>query len=106
MVSVLVAAIVAMMTSIVIGPTFIEYLRKNEMGQHIREEGPQAHVVKQGTPTMGGLLIVGCAVVPFLVLDHYTLAALTVAFISVGGGLIAFLDDFAAFPHRRSFGLS
>jgi phospho-N-acetylmuramoyl-pentapeptide-transferase len=106
MVSVLVAAIVAMMTSIVIGPTFIEYLRRKEMGQHIREEGPQAHVVKQGTPTMGGLLIVGCALVPFLVLGHYTLASLTVAFITVGCGLIGFLDDFASFRHRRSLGLS
>jgi phospho-N-acetylmuramoyl-pentapeptide-transferase len=106
MVSVLVAAIVAMMASIVVGPTFIEFQRRNEMGQHIREEGPQAHVVKQGTPTMGGLLIVLCALVPFLVLGHYTLAALTVAFITVGCGLIGFLDDFAKFRHSRSLGLS
>ena len=43
--------------SILVGPRFIEFLRRNEFGQHIREEGPSDHVVKQGTPTMGGLLI-------------------------------------------------
>jgi phospho-N-acetylmuramoyl-pentapeptide-transferase len=106
MVRVLVAAIVAMMASIVVAPTFIEYLRRNEMGQHIREEGPQGHVTKQGTPTMGGLLILLCAMFPFLALSHYTLASLTVAFIAVGCGLIGFLDDFIKFRHSRSLGLA
>jgi phospho-N-acetylmuramoyl-pentapeptide-transferase len=106
MVRVLVAAIVAMLASIVVGPTFIEYQRRREMGQHIREEGPQGHVVKQGTPTMGGLLIVFCALFPFLALSHYTVAALTVAFIVVGCGLIGFLDDFIKFRHSRSLGLA
>ena len=54
MASVLVAALVAMIISILGGPSFIAFLRRNEFGQHIREEGPQHHVGKQGTPTMGG----------------------------------------------------
>jgi phospho-N-acetylmuramoyl-pentapeptide-transferase len=54
---VLAAGVVAMIVSIVVGPKFIAFLRKNEFGQHIREELPEAHRVKQGTPTMGGLLI-------------------------------------------------
>ena len=58
MARVLVAALVAMLISILAGPTFIDFLRRHEFGQHIREEGPQHHSVKQGTPTMGGLLIV------------------------------------------------
>jgi phospho-N-acetylmuramoyl-pentapeptide-transferase len=106
MVRVLVAAIVAMMVSIVVGPTFIEFMRRNELGQHIREEGPPGHVTKQGTPQMGGLLIVGCALFPFLLLSHYTIAALTVAFITLGCGLIGFLDDFIKFTHQRSLGLA
>ena len=57
MASVLVAALVAMIIAILAGPTFIDFLRRNEIGQHIREEGPQHHAAKQGTPTMGGLLI-------------------------------------------------
>jgi phospho-N-acetylmuramoyl-pentapeptide-transferase len=55
---VLAAGLLAMLISIVAGPKFIEFLRRNEMGQHIREEGPESHQVKQGTPTMGGLLLV------------------------------------------------
>jgi phospho-N-acetylmuramoyl-pentapeptide-transferase len=55
---VLAAGLLAMIISIVAGPKFIEFLRRNEMGQHIREEGPESHRVKQGTPTMGGLLLV------------------------------------------------
>jgi phospho-N-acetylmuramoyl-pentapeptide-transferase len=105
MVSVLVAAIVAMMTSIVIGPTFIEYLRRREMGQHIREEGPQAHVVKQGTPTMGGLLILVVATFAFLSVSKYKVPALTVLFVTLGCGAIGFLDDFIKLTHRRSLGL-
>ncbi|MDQ4018550.1 MAG: phospho-N-acetylmuramoyl-pentapeptide-transferase, partial [Actinomycetota bacterium] len=57
MVEVLLAGIIAMVISIAAGPKFIDFLRRNELGQHIREEGPERHVVKQGTPTMGGLLI-------------------------------------------------
>ena len=66
MVRVLVAGLVAMVIAVVVGPTFIDWLRKQSIGQHIREEGPAGHAVKQGTPTMGGLLILASAVVPFL----------------------------------------
>jgi UDP-N-acetylmuramyl pentapeptide phosphotransferase/UDP-N-acetylglucosamine-1-phosphate transferase len=69
---VLAAGLLAMIISIVAGPKFIDFLRRNEMGQHIREEGPEGHRVKQGTPTMGGLLMVFSATVAFLLLSHYT----------------------------------
>ena len=55
---VLAAAIFSMAISILAGPKFIAFLRREEYGQHIREEGPAGHHLKQGTPTMGGLLIV------------------------------------------------
>ena len=58
---VFIAGLIAMVISVVIGPKFIEFLRRNELGQPIREEGPAGHVVKQGTPVMGGLLILLCA---------------------------------------------
>jgi phospho-N-acetylmuramoyl-pentapeptide-transferase len=90
----------------VIGPKFIEFLRRNELGQPIREEGPAGHVVKQGTPVMGGLLILICALIPFLALSRYSLEALTVLFITVGCGAIGFVDDFVKLRHRRSLGLS
>ena len=63
-VDVLIAGIVAMVVSIVAGPRFISFLRLREYGQPIREEGPARHVEKQGTPTMGGLLILFSAVGP------------------------------------------
>ena len=77
---VLAAGIFAMAISILAGPQFIEFLRRKEFGQHIREEGPAGHFAKQGTPTMGGLLIVLSMIIPFLILSKYTQAGLTVLF--------------------------
>jgi phospho-N-acetylmuramoyl-pentapeptide-transferase len=105
MARVLVAALVAMIIAILSGPTFIAFLRKNEFGQHIREEGPERHREKQGTPTMGGLLILIAATIGFLPLSDYTLPALTVFGTTVACGAIGFLDDFTKLRHKRSLGL-
>jgi phospho-N-acetylmuramoyl-pentapeptide-transferase len=103
---VLIAALVALIISIVIGPRFIAFLRTNEFGQHIREEGPEHHTSKQGTPTMGGLMILFAATIAFLLVSHYTLQGLTVLFATLACGAIGFLDDFIKLTHRRSLGLS
>jgi phospho-N-acetylmuramoyl-pentapeptide-transferase len=102
---VLAAGVVAMIVSILLGPKFIEFLRRNEFGQHIREELPEAHRVKQGTPTMGGLLILVVATGAFLAVSKYKVPALTVLFVTLGCGAIGFLDDFIKLTHRRSLGL-
>jgi phospho-N-acetylmuramoyl-pentapeptide-transferase len=106
MARVLVAALVAMLISILAGPTFIDFLRRHEFGQHIREEGPQHHSAKQGTPTMGGLLIVLAAAIAFLATSDYTLPALAIFFTAVACGAIGFLDDLVKLRHRRSLGLN
>ena len=106
MIRVLVAAGVALVVSLAIGPRFIEFLRRNEFGQHIREEGPKHHFAKQGTPTMGGLLILFAAAVGFLPVSHYRLQALTVLFTAIACGAIGFLDDWISLTHSRSLGLS
>ena len=103
---VIIAGIVAMLLSILIGPRFIAFLRRKELGQFIREDGPQGHVVKQGVPTMGGVLIVGSAAVAFLALGRYSLAGLTVFFATVACAGVGFLDDFIKLTHKRSLGLS
>jgi phospho-N-acetylmuramoyl-pentapeptide-transferase len=103
---VLIAAGVALILSLAIGPRFIEFLRRNEFGQHIREEGPKHHIAKQGTPTMGGLLILFAATIGFLAVSHYRLQALTVLFTTLACGAIGFLDDFIKLTHKRSLGLS
>ena len=103
---VLIAGVVALLISIFLGPKFIEFLRRNEFGQHIREEGPEHHFTKQGTPVMGGLLMLLAAAVAFLGLSRYTVPALAVLFVTLGCGAIGFLDDFIKLTHRRSLGLN
>ena len=103
---VLAAGILAMAISILAGPKFIDFLRRNEFGQHIREELPAEHHLKQGTPTMGGLLILFSMAIPFLALSKYTQAGLTVFFVTLACGAIGFIDDWFKVRHRRSLGLN
>jgi phospho-N-acetylmuramoyl-pentapeptide-transferase len=105
MARVLVAALVAMIIAILGGPTFINFLRRNEFGQHIREEGLQHHREKQGTPTMGGLLIVLAASLAFLPLSDFTLPALTVFGTTLACAGIGFLDDYLKLRRQHSLGL-
>ncbi len=106
MVRVLIAGLVAMVIAIVIGPTFIEWLRRTGVGQQIREEGPARHIVKQGTPTMGGLLILATALVPFLALSVFTWPGLTLFAMTLGCAAIGFADDYLKVRKRRSLGLN
>jgi phospho-N-acetylmuramoyl-pentapeptide-transferase len=102
----LIAGVVALLISILVGPRFIAYLRRKEYGQHIREEGPEHHVSKQGTPTMGGLLILLAASIGFLAFSRYTVPALAVLFVTLGCGAIGFLDDVIKLTHKRSLVLN
>ena len=67
----LAAGVVAMLLGIVSGPAFIAFLRRNEFGQNIREDGPEGHHAKAGTPTMGGIIIFTAIAVPFLLLTDW-----------------------------------
>jgi phospho-N-acetylmuramoyl-pentapeptide-transferase len=105
-VDVLIATIVAMVISIVAGPRFIAFLRLREYGQQIREDGPAGHVVKQGTPTMGGLLILTGALVPTLLWADLTNVYIWIAVIStVAFGAIGFADDYLKIVRRSHHGL-
>jgi len=106
MARVLVAALVALIISLLAGPLFIDFLRRNSLGQTIRAEGPEHHAGKQGTPTMGGVLIVVAAAIAFLATGARTLPALTVFGTTLACGGIGFLDDLIKLRHRRSLGLS
>jgi phospho-N-acetylmuramoyl-pentapeptide-transferase len=106
MVEVLLAGVLAMVISILSGPKFIDFLRKNEFGQQIREEGPKGHVVKQGTPAMGGLLIMIAMAVPFLIFSERTVPAVTAFFVTLGCAAIGFVDDWTKVSRRRSLGLA
>jgi phospho-N-acetylmuramoyl-pentapeptide-transferase len=103
---VLVAALVALLITILAGPVFIDFLRRHAYGQHIREDGPEHHSAKQGTPTMGGVLIVVAAAIAFLATSARTLPALTIFGTMLACGAIGFLDDLIKLRHQRSLGLS
>ena len=95
-----------MLLSIAAGPAFIAFVRRHALGQQIREEGPAGHMSKQGTPTMGGLILLSCALLTFAVLTKRTTPALTVAGVTIACAAIGFVDDWFKLAHRRSLGLS
>ena len=103
---VLIAGMAAMLICIFLGPKFIEYLRVREFGQHIREDGPQEHHAKAGTPTMGGLIVFASICVPYLVLSDRDAQSLTVFGVALGCAALGFADDFIKIVKRRSLGLS
>src|SRR5947207_13647883 len=102
---ILIAGMAAMLITIFLGPRFIEYLRLKEFGQQIREEGPQGHMTKAGTPTMGGLLLFVAIAVPYLVLSPRDTASLAVFGVAVGCAALGFIDDLIKVTKRRPLGL-
>ena len=100
------AVLVSFSLSALTGPLLIPFLRKIKCGQTVRDDGPVAHLKKTGTPTMGGLLILFSVVVtclPFM--GRYPKAA-PVLFLTLGFGMIGFLDDYIKVVCRRSMGLT
>jgi len=100
------ASVLAMVLVLVIGPAFVRWLRVNEFGQNIREEGPEGHKTKEGTPTMGGVLIWFAVLIPYLVFSRFSIASLTVLVAALGNALIGFADDWTKIVRKRSLGLS
>jgi phospho-N-acetylmuramoyl-pentapeptide-transferase len=103
---ILIAGMATMLLCIFLGPKFIEYLRLREFGQQIREEGPEEHHEKAGTPTMGGLLIFTAVAVPYLVLSDRDTQSLAIFGVAIGCAAIGFIDDYLKITRRRSLGLS
>ena len=103
----LAASITALLLSIILGPWFINKLRQMQIGQHIREDGPQSHKKKAGTPTMGGLLILTSIIVPTLLYTNLRNPYVWVALFGlVAYGLIGFLDDYAKVKKAQNLGLT
>jgi phospho-N-acetylmuramoyl-pentapeptide-transferase len=110
-VALLVALSVGLLASIMGTPLLIRALQERGIGQQIREDGPQGHVTKAGTPTMGGLTMVGAAVIGYLA-SHlnsgavFTSAGILVLLVTVGAAIVGFLDDWIAVSRHRSLGLT
>src|ERR1700751_6259736 len=101
------ASLTAMFLAFVFGPWLIRKLRELQIGQYIREEGPQAHQKKAGTPTMGGLLIAIAILVPTLLWADLSNPFVWIAvFATVAFAAIGFTDDYLKVVHRRNLGLT
>jgi phospho-N-acetylmuramoyl-pentapeptide-transferase len=101
------ATLTAMLLSIALGPWLIARLRAFQIGQHIREDGPQSHHKKAGTPTMGGLLICVSIIVPTLLWSDLRDPAVWVALAGlVTFGAVGFLDDYTKMRNKRNLGLT
>jgi phospho-N-acetylmuramoyl-pentapeptide-transferase len=103
---VLIAGTASLLICVFLSPKFISFLREREFGQNIREEGPEGHHEKAGTPTMGGIIIVLAMAAPFLILTGYNDSkAIGVFGVAVACGLLGFADDYTKIVKRRSLGL-
>jgi phospho-N-acetylmuramoyl-pentapeptide-transferase len=101
------ATVMALLLCLILGPSFIQWLRRLSLGQNIREEGPESHQKKSGTPTMGGLLILLAVLLPTLLWSQlsnpyvWVVVGVTAAF-----GLVGFLDDYLKVKKKQNLGLS
>jgi phospho-N-acetylmuramoyl-pentapeptide-transferase len=102
---VLIAGTASLLICIFLSPKFIEFLREREFGQNIREEGPEGHHAKAGTPTMGGIIIFTAITVPFLLLTDLDWRALGVFGAALACALLGFADDYTKLIRKRSLGL-
>jgi len=103
--NIVIGIIAAFVLSTLLCPIMIPFLKKLKFGQYIREEGPREHRKKSGTPTMGGLVIVLAAVIPSLFYVKSYPNTIPILFMTLGFGLIGFLDDYIKVVMKRNLGL-
>ncbi len=111
MVSLILAASLGLLITLLGTPLFIRLLERRQYGQFIREDGPTSHLTKRGTPTMGGVIIVLATVVGYaaanLVASRLPSASgFLLLYLMVGLGIVGFLDDFTKIKKERSLGLT
>ncbi|MBE6049859.1 MAG: phospho-N-acetylmuramoyl-pentapeptide-transferase [Clostridium sp.] len=104
---IIVAFVIGLIVSIVLGPIIIPILHKLKFGQNIRKEGPQSHLKKAGTPTIGGLIFI-ISIVVVMICSRYSLTdkGMVVLYGTLAFGLIGFLDDMLKIIHKENEGLT
>ncbi|MDI6741436.1 MAG: phospho-N-acetylmuramoyl-pentapeptide-transferase [Smithella sp.] len=101
------AAITALLISLIFGKWMIQKLQAMQIGQQIRDDGPQSHLIKKGTPTMGGLLIIFAVVISTLLWTNLSdVYVWLILLVTVGFGLIGFVDDYSKLAGKSSKGIS
>jgi phospho-N-acetylmuramoyl-pentapeptide-transferase len=99
------AVVIAMVAAALLFPLWIRLLRVRNIGQQVRADGPQGHLVKQGTPTMGGVLILLVVTATFFLEGRTSRLSLLALAAMLGCGLLGFVDDWSKVSHERSLGL-
>jgi phospho-N-acetylmuramoyl-pentapeptide-transferase len=100
------AGVTALLISLLAGPWLINLLRRKQIGQQIRADGPQSHLAKKGTPSMGGILIIGATIIPTLLWGNLSNTYVWLAMgTMVTFGLVGWLDDYLKVIRKRSLGL-
>lgn len=102
---VILAVLISFAISVVLSPIFIPFLKKLKFGQYVRDEGPESHLKKAGTPTMGGLIILCSIVITSLFYVKDDKEIIPILFATLGFGLVGFLDDYIKVVMKRSLGL-
>lgn len=102
---ILISVMVSFAISVFLGPLVIPFLRRLKVGQTERTEGPESHLKKNGTPTMGGILILISVVAASLLFVRDYPSIIPVLFLTLGFGLVGFLDDYIKVVLKRSMGL-
>ncbi|MCO5143394.1 MAG: phospho-N-acetylmuramoyl-pentapeptide-transferase [Oligoflexia bacterium] len=101
------AAITALVLSLLLGPIFIQWLKRLQMGQVVRAEGPESHLKKKGTPTMGGVLILFALLLSTLLwVDLTNKGVWIVIFVATTYGILGFVDDLKKVVYKNSKGVS
>jgi phospho-N-acetylmuramoyl-pentapeptide-transferase len=99
------APLASFVASLLVGPPTIKILQRLKFGQSIRNDGPQTHLKKAGTPTMGGVMILFSLIASLIAVGVFSREVLWVIFLTIGFGLIGFIDDLIIIVFKRSLGL-
>lgn len=105
-IAVAIPVIIAFAISVALGPVIIPFLRKLKFGQTVRDDGPQSHLKKNGTPTMGGIIFLISVILTSCIYVKDYPQIIPVLFVTVGFGVIGFLDDYIKIVLKRSEGLT
>jgi phospho-N-acetylmuramoyl-pentapeptide-transferase len=115
LIALVIDVVVAILVTLFVTPFFVKFLTNRQMGQFIRQDGPQSHLVKRGTPTMGGLIIILASLMGYASAALYMffaqgrtpkVSSLLALGLMVTMGAIGFIDDFAKIRHKQSEGLT
>lgn len=102
----LISMFLAFLLSAIIGPKIIPILKKLKIGQSIREDGPQSHLSKTGTPTMGGIIFIISSLIVFILLGNKNSISIIILLSMLGFGAIGYIDDYIIVVKKRNLGLN